>query len=108
MKQWKFTIKNGKELRKAIDEENGVVAINALKKCYEEILYNYNFDDETDEEMFRESYEFLIGDDEIIENCDNGTENISTYGFDSTDELVDARLTEFYDLCDEHRFWIET
>lgn len=107
MKQWKFTVTNGKELRKAIHEENGVAVINALKKCYEEILYNYNFDDEADEEKFRDGYNFVFGDDEIIENCDNGKEDISDYGFDSTDELVDERLTDFYDLCDECGFWIE-
>ena len=49
----------------------------------------------------------VFGDDEIIENCDNGKESISDYGFDSTDELVDERLTEFYDLCDEYGFWVE-
>jgi hypothetical protein len=107
MKQWKFTVKNGKELRKAVHEENGVAVINALKKCYEEILYNYIFDDETDEEKFRESYDLLDGDYEIIENCNNGTESIFNFGFDSTDELVDERLTEFYDLCDEYGFWVE-
>lgn len=107
MNKWKFTVKRGKELRKAIHEENGVAVINALKQCYEEILYNYIFDDETDEEKFRDSYSFVFGDDEIIENCNNGTESISKYGFDSTDELVDERLTEFYDLCDEYDFWVE-
>ena len=107
MKKWKFVVTNGKELRKAIHEENGVFVINVLKKCYEEILYNYNFDDETDEEKFRESYDLLEGDDEIIENCNNGTEDISDYGFLTTDGLVDERLTEFYNLCDEYDFWIE-
>ena len=107
MKQWKFTVKNGKELRKAVHEENGVAVINALKKCYEEILYNYIFDYEWDEEKFRESYDILDGDDEIIENCNNGTEDISDYGFLTTDGLVDERLTEFYDLCDEYDFWVD-
>lgn len=107
MGYWTFRITNGKELRKAIRENNGVAVINALKKCYEEILNNYNFEYDYDRQDFEDARELLDGDDIIIENCQCGIENISEYGFSNTSELVDERLTEFYDLCDNYNFWVE-
>ena len=38
MKEWKYTLKNGKILREAINEENYEKILKTLKECYTEIL----------------------------------------------------------------------
>lgn len=111
MAKWIYTCKGGTELRNLISRsgawEISVEIIRQLQRCYTEILENYPWEDEYDKDRFEESANCLDGDDLIIENWMNGVEDIEEYGFDTDDELVDARLEEFYNLCDDYRIWVE-
>lgn len=111
MAKWIYTCKGGNELRMLIDKagawEVSVAIIYQLKKCYKEIIDNYPWEDEYDKSEFEESAECLVGDDLIIQNWMNGIEDIEEYGFDNDEDLVDARLEEFYNLCDSYRIWVE-
>lgn len=106
MKKWKYTVKHGNELRKAISNDDSVQVVKMLAECYNEILQNFSFEDDYDKEQFTEAFELLDGDDLIIIDCKNGKDNIQNYGFDIINDLVDARLEEFYDLCDDYNIWV--
>lgn len=36
----------------------------------------------------------------------HGKDNIQNYGFDTIYDLVNARLEEFYYLCDDYNIWV--
>ena len=111
MAKWIYTCKGGKELRNLIDRagtwEMSVAIIHQLQKCYQEIIDNYKFEDEYDKDEFQDALDCLNGDDDIIEDWMNGGDDISEYGFDDDMDLVDVKLEEFYDLCDNYRIWVE-
>lgn len=107
MKEWKYTI-YGRGLRESIAnmrnsdilEVSDVKQIlELLKSCYEQIKSRI---DEYDWEFeFDFPYEIVIDDIVILENWRGHFP-----GFEDLGELVDDRLTEFYDLCDDYRIWI--
>lgn len=111
MAKWIYTCKGGKELRNLIDKsgdwEVSVQVLQQLQKCYQEIIDGYPWEDEWDKDQFQEALDLLDGDDEIIINWMNGGEDIKEYSFDTDMDLVDARLYEFYELCDGYRIWVE-
>lgn len=111
MAKWIYICKGGTELRNLISRagtwEMSIEIIHQLQRCYEEIIDNYPWEDEYDRDEFQEIHECLNGDDGIIECWINGTEDIEEYGFDDDMDLVDARLEEFYNLCDSYRIWVE-
>ena len=111
MAKWIYTCKGGKELRNLIDRagtwEMSIRVLEQLKKCYKEILDNYPWEEEYDECEVASAASCLEGDDIVIKNWMNGIEDIEEYGFDTDYDLVDARLMEFYALCDEYRIWVE-
>ena len=111
MAKWTYTCKSGKELRNLIDKsgdwEESVQILNQLQKCYQEILDNYCWRDDYDKDSFQEAMDLINGDDKIITDWMNGTNDISEYGFDTYEDLVNERLEEFYNFCDEYRIWVE-
>ena len=111
MAKWIYTCKGRTELRNLIDRsgawEISVEVIKQLQRCYQEILDNYPWEDEWDKDEFQDAFDCLNGDDEIIINWMNGGEDIEEYGFETDEDLVDARLEEFYNLCDGYRIWVE-
>lgn len=97
MKEWKYTLKNGKILREAIKEEDYEKILITLKECYIEILDFFvkeglteleNRDDEYEE--YIENINVLLGDVDIIEEDD-----------------IDYELSLLYELCDNTNIWIE-
>lgn len=107
MAKWIYTCKNGKGLRNLIDEEDVDGIILQMKKCCQEILDNYPFEDEWDRDAFEEMLDNLDSVDLIIENCRSGIDNIEDFGYDAEEDLIDAYLIDLYDLCDELRIWVE-
>lgn len=111
MAKWIYTCKGGTELRNLINRsgvwEISIEVIKQLQRCYKEIIENYPWEDEYDKGEFEEAADLLIGDDLIIERWMNGEEDIEEYGFETDEDLVDARLEEFYNLCDSYRIWVE-
>lgn len=89
MKKWNYKLKNGLNLRKAIEEDNSEKVLKTLIECYEEIV----------------DYEIKQG----ITKQDQRDINISHYIFDILNLLEDTKfnqddikyqLSNFYDLCD--------
>lgn len=106
MTKWIYKLKKGSELRRLIEEaettENLLEILQELKNCYQEILAFYPFEDEYDKYNIQEALDFLEGDDEIIQE-----EELEEYGFENAEDLIDNRLEEFYNLCDDYRIWVE-
>ena len=86
MARWKYQLKCGKELRKAIDGGNYKRVINVLDHAYDELLRVG-----------------LIDEDDLMQY----TEEFVIYDADGLDEDdVNYELGEFYDLCDNVGVWI--
>ena len=90
MSKWDYIITSGKELRKAIDNEDIPATLKALQLCNEELLNKL-----TDEDREWKGMD--------IEDA------IDTLNYTYTDNIeeVDGYLEEFYDLCDSLRAWVE-
>ena len=100
MANWKYTLKNGKALKRAIDNEDLTAILDCLARCFREI--NKNFPDEYDE------YE-LEEDLEDIANQKDNVQNYRNYGmtYDEVIDSIDFLLDGLYDLCDGLRIWID-
>ena len=95
MKNWKYALLSGTQLRKAIHENNTIEALNSLKTCYKELLgiTSNNFDYNIIKANISEIENQL--DILDIDNCDNY-------------EDVNCLLGAFYDFCDAHDIWVDT
>lgn len=89
MARWKYSLNSGSALREAIDNEDAEQAVKCLLLCYKELQSKLTEKDK--------DYRGMEIEDAIF-NLEN---------FD-IDEDVDDYLSDFYDLCDELRAWIET
>ena len=87
MAKWNYTLRFGKSLREAIEEEDVEAVVKYIIACYRELL-NKLSDEDRD----------WKGSD--IEDAVYNLEN-----FDE-DEDVDEYLEWFYDLCDELGAWV--
>lgn len=100
MAQWKYTLKNGKALRDAIEDgdDYGKV-LDLLAACLKEI--NAKFPDNYEDYSLEE-------DLDDIENQKDNLENYEEYGmtFDDVEEEINYLLDKFYDLCDALRVWV--
>ena len=97
MKEWKYTLKNGKILREAIKEEDYEKILRTLKECYTEILDFFvkegltELEDRDDEyEEYIENINVLLGDVNTIEEDD-----------------INYELSLLYEMCDNTNIWIE-
>ena len=97
MKEWKYTLKNGKILREAINEEDYEKILKTLKECYTEILDFFVKEGLTEPENRDDEYE------EYIENIDILLGDIDTIEEDD----IDYELSLLYDMCDNTNIWIE-
>lgn len=99
MAKWKYTLKNGNTLRRAIDDGDIEKVLNTLKDCYTEI--NAAMPDYFDE------YDL----EDKIADIDNELDNYYNYDdYDMTledvEDNVDGQLYNFYDFCDDLNVWI--
>lgn len=97
MKEWKYTLENGKILREAIHEENYEKILKILKECYTEILDFFVKEGLTKPEDKDDEYE------EYTENIDMLLEDIDSI----EEEEIDYELSNFYDLCDNTNIWVK-
>lgn len=100
MSRWKHHIKNGKKLRKAINDDDNVQTLEALKECYKEInrIMVLIFDDDDLEDILSEI-------DNQLDNCENYEDYDMTE--DDVQDEINYLLRQFYDLCDEMRIWVD-
>lgn len=104
MRHWDYTCKNGTALRNAIWDNDLGYAISMIRACISEIVRHYAKEDEDSGLVsdFDDLYCLMDGDDELVADpdfCDDF--------YDDAEELVNSRLAEFYDLCDEYDIWVE-
>lgn len=100
MSRWKHHIKNGKKLRKAINDDDNVQTLEALKECYKEInrIMVSVFDDDDLEDILSEI-------DNQLDNCKNYEDYSMTE--DDIQEEINWQLSRLYDFCDEWGIWVE-
>lgn len=100
MSRWKYHIKNGKKLRKAINDDNKIQTLEALKECYKEInrIMVSVFDDDDLEDILSEI-------DNQLDNCENYEDYDMTE--DDVQDEINYMLRNFYDFCDDWRIWID-
>ena len=89
MAKWNYTLHWGKQLRKAIKDEDTEMIVKCLIACYRELLNKLSDED-------RDWKEFDIED---------GIECLESYDGDDEDE-IDYYLAEFYDICDDVGAWV--
>ena len=108
MGKWKYKLNEGVKLRELIDgdtddKENQALIIEQIIVCCKALLEKL---DDKDKEYYQMELEDLInvmdGEGDYIRNGEDLYES-----FYSTEELADARLAEFYDICDACRCWID-
>jgi hypothetical protein len=106
MASWKYKLEaEGKKLRQFIDEEKEAEIIEQLQLCYKSLINKLSPEDkENYGDSVEESYYLLDGEADTIRN--NPDEIINEWGFDSITELIDERLAEFYDHCDDVKCWV--
>ena len=97
MREWKYTLKNGKILREAINAENYEKILKTLKECYIEILDFFVKEGLTEQEDRDNEYE------EYIENIDILLGDVDTIEEDD----INYELSLLYELCDNTNIWIE-
>lgn len=100
MNRWKHHIKNGKKLRKAINDDNKIQTLEALKECYKEInrIMVSVFDDDDLEDILSEI-------DNQLDNCENYEDYDMTE--DDVQDEINYMLRNFYDFCDDWRIWVD-
>ena len=112
-RKWKYRLRSGKALRTSIENATDLKSIafmlTRLQKSCSEVMEWAQDDPEADDyssaySQFEELYELLDGEPEVIRD---EPQVLFEWGFTGADQLAEMRLQEFYDLCDEHRVWVE-
>jgi len=107
MSKWNYNFgENGTKLRGLIKEEKESETIEQIEICLKFLLSQLSVKDrEYHGEGIEELLELLDGEaDTIRTNLNEVTEE---WGFDSIQDLVNARLLELYNICDSCRCWVE-
>lgn len=113
MRNWKYTLKAGKQLRALInaedmeEEEQQVAILKQLEVCYKELLERDKHLDEYDRDDVEENLSLLDGEDHILHLFYAYDAEWFEYGWDSAEDLVNTRLDDFYNLCDACDVWID-
>lgn len=87
MREWRYELKVGTELRKAIDDENGEEILNKLADAWNEI--HKRFPDDYDED-----------------DLERDLEDIEIQREDLDKDEIDYLLSNLYDYCDAMRIWV--
>ena len=102
-----YKCKAGVELRQLISKsgswEMSIEILAQLKKCYHEIIQNFPWANEFQRTAVVSAASPLDLDMSAIIKWIEGKEDIRNYGFEHDLKLVDARLSEFYSICDDNR-----
>lgn len=97
MAKWNYNLKEeGNKLRKLINEEKEAEIIKQIEICCKSLLEQLSF---RDKEYFKYRIEELIN--LLAEEVNTIRNDIEEWG------LINGKLTEFYDICDECKCWVE-
>ena len=111
MAEWKYELPTeGKLLRELIEaegedeNEQAAKVIDQLRRCCKILLGQLDADDEEYHRgEIEELYNLIDGEADALRN---NPDEISGWGFESSEELIDSRLAGFYDICDGCRCWV--
>lgn len=112
MVKWKYELRDGaRELRRLIDRsleydrENNAKIIEQIQVCCKRLLNQLtDKDKEYYEDDIQDLLDVMDGEADALRNNPDIVTN--DWGYDSTTELIDGRLAQFYDICDDCRCWI--
>lgn len=113
MGKWNYTLKLGREIRQVINDdsnlENNCKLIGLLRQAYHEILKHKDLfvDEDEDLDAVEDAIYSLDGDEELLEAYQNDDPKWEEYVYDDEEDLINARLYDFYDICDSLRIWVE-
>ena len=104
MREGNYTCKLGTKLRESAMNGDVSGTICMLKACIGEIVHHY--------EMEYKSSDLVADFDDLYFTVGNDQEQVEDWAsydgyYDEPEELVNADLEEFYDLCDEYDIWVE-
>jgi len=100
--KWNYKIEVGGRIQQLIDNETYDEILSLLRvELNMFLLYNTSISDRFSFEARQLMY--MIADD--IESVKDGSYRDT---WESLEELVDARLDEFYDFCDDHRIYVSS
>lgn len=113
---WKYKLKAGSALRKAIDAADGLGfegsarVLDQLEVCCREAMALTEHEEDAHEcygayTKFEDLLGMLDGEAEVVRTKPEVVMTEWEYVGGVT-ELVDGRLAEFYDLADEFRMWV--
>lgn len=108
---WQYNIsKNGGEalqcMIKDCDKSHESMAriLEQIRTCCQEVIKVMGDTDNADSYDFDYLAGVIDGEPELCRAKNVAT--IKEWGYDSFSELVDSRLSDFYDYCDIHRVWV--
>lgn len=106
MPNWKYKLESeGKLLRQLIEEEKEPEIIEQLQVCYKKLINKLTPRDKEDFlDNIEESYYLLDGEADVIRNTPDVV--VNEWEFISIVDLIDNRLREFYNHCDDVRCWV--
>ena len=90
MAKWNYTLRFGKYLREAINDEDVEMVVKCLIAYYRELLNKLSDDDKDWKEWDIEDAICSLENYDVYEECGD----------------VDDYLAAFYDLCDELSAWV--
>jgi len=107
MAKWNYNLgEEGLKLRELTVISKEAETIDQIEICCRSLLKQLT---DKDKEYYEDKIEYLInliaGEADTIRN--NPDEITKEWGFDDIEELVNSRLSEFYDICDGCRCWVE-
>lgn len=103
MANWIFTLPDGAQLRKIVSNGTNLEVIKQLQAIVPKLVQDVRLSEFWRGE-FSELNNLLDGDDLLV----SGSECPSDYGVADWQELVNDRLSQFYDLCDSAKVWVAT
>lgn len=101
MRKWKYTLKNSKELRSVINEENYLEVLKELIKAYKQIV-----EIEIKDDIIKTSEEEDTLNDYISDIQDYIDYELMDIENTNQEEDINYFLDDFYDLCDSLNIWI--
>ena len=92
MAKWTYTLKSGKALRQAINDDDQLAVLASILSCIDEIRANAQIIDEGVLDMFEAEAQDLIHEADLT-------------GIDEAE--INYLLDDFYDFCDDNHIWVD-
>jgi len=107
MAKWNYKLEEeGLKLRELTFTSKEAETIEQIEVCCRSLLKQLtNKDKEYYEDKIEDLLNLIAGEADTIRN--NPDEITKEWDFKDIEELVNSRLSEFYDICDDCRCWVQ-